>query len=118
MKIYGFRNLKVWQNSRSLALQVYQLTNLFPKEELFGLSSQMRRAAVSVTSNIAEGYNRFYRKEYIRFLYYALGSCAELETQLEIAYGLNYLDNKDYDSILDCIDHESRMLTKLITKLK
>ncbi len=117
MKIVGYRDLNVWQNGKKLVLMAYRQTTLFPKEELYGLTSQIRRSAVFIQSNIAEGYNRFYKKEYRRFLYIAIGSCAELETQLEIAYELNYMKENDYTNILERVDHESRMLNKLITKL-
>ncbi len=93
---------------------VYTTTGAFPRQESYCLTSQMRRAAVSVPSNIAEGFNRFQNREYTRFLYIALGSCAELETQLEIASELEYVNSKQKQELLDKIDHESRMLTNLI----
>lgn len=77
----------------------------------------MRRAAISVPSNIAEGFNRFYNKEYRQFLYIAIGSCAELETQIEIAFELKYLSEASKNELLETIDHESRMLRNLIKKL-
>jgi four helix bundle protein len=78
------KNLKIWQNSIHLVIEVYNLTRAFPKEELYGLSSQMRRAAISVPSNIAEGAARKNKTEYLQFLYISLGSLSELETQLII----------------------------------
>ncbi len=78
MEVNGFRDLKVWQSGKELVLEVYKLTAAFPKEELYGITSQMRRASVSIPANIAEGFNRYYSKDYKRFLYFALGSCAEL----------------------------------------
>lgn len=80
------KNLVVWQKSMKLVTRLYEVTRTFPKEELFGITSQMRRAAVSIPSNIAEGYGRVYGKETLRFLSNALGSASELETQLEICF--------------------------------
>ena len=117
MDVNGFRDLKVWELGKKLALDVYSSSKNFPKDELFGLTSQMRRAAVSIPSNIAEGFNRYHSKDYRRFLYIALGSCAELETQTEIAFELEYLRMEDKDKLLENIDHESRMLNNLIKKL-
>ena len=82
------KNLVVWQKSMKLVTRLYEVTRTFPKEELFGITSQMRRAAVSIPSNIAEGYGRVYGKETLRFLSNALGSASELETQLEICFRL------------------------------
>ena len=94
------------------------LTKKLPRHEIFGLTSQMRRAGISIPSNIAEGYNRHYKKEFNRFLYYALGSCAELETQTEIAFELQYMSDRDKKKLLEDIDHESKMLRTLIKKLE
>lgn len=96
---------------------VYVTTNTFPKQELYGLSSQMRRSSVSIPSNIAEGFNRLHNKEYKQFLYIALGSCAELETLIEIAAELKYMNEQMKAALLDKIDHESRMLNNLIKKV-
>lgn len=117
MDIKDFRDLKVWKLGKTIALEVYGLSKNFPKEELFGLTSQMRRAAISIPSNIAEGFNRFYKKEYQRFLYIALGSCGELETQTEIACELNYFGSEEKCRLLEDIDHEARMLRSLIKQL-
>ena len=84
----SYKDLTVWQKAMDLVLMVYRITKLFPKEELFVLVSQMRRAAISIPSNIAEGYTRRTRKEYIQFVQTAFGSAAELETQLEISWRL------------------------------
>lgn len=88
----AYRDLIAWQKSTALALQVYRSTQTFPKNEVYGLTSQMRRAAVSIASNIAEGKGRYSRKEFVQFLYRARGSLLELETQLFIARELLYLD--------------------------
>ncbi|MDD5085945.1 MAG: four helix bundle protein [Candidatus Omnitrophica bacterium] len=90
----------------------------FPKQEFYGLSFHMQKSAVSIPSNVAEGFNRFYNKEYKQFLYIALGSCAELETQIEIASELRYTSNERKQVLLEKIDHECRMLTNLIKKLR
>src|SRR6187401_1440650 len=91
MAVRNYRELKVWQHSIELSASIYQLTSGFPKEELYGLTSQMRRAAVSIPSNIAEGHSRESTKEYLHHLSFALGSLAELETQLVIAERLKYV---------------------------
>lgn len=88
----SYRDLIAWQKAKALALELYICTRKFPKHEIYGLSSQMRRAAVSVPSNIAEGKGRRSRKELVQFLYRARGSLLELETQLCIAYELEYID--------------------------
>jgi len=85
METKSFRELIVWQKARDLAVEIYRLTEGFPKSELFGLTSQMRRAAISISSNIAESYGRFHRKDKDHFLVIAFGSGSELESQLEIA---------------------------------
>jgi four helix bundle protein len=118
MKVANFRQLKVWQVGKKLALDVYRMTRVFPKDELYGITSQMRRAAVSVPSNIAEGFNRLHALEYRQFLYMALGSCAELETQIEIASELGYLALEHAEQLLEQLDHESKMLTSLIKKVR
>ena len=97
--------------------RVYELTRLFPKEELYGLTSQMRRAGVSVPSNIAEGFGRRHNTEYRQFLFIALGSCAELVTQLVIAQRLGYLAAETCDSLTDEVEQISKMTMGLIKKL-
>lgn len=117
MKINGFRDLKVWHSGKELALAIYQLTATFPKEEQYGITSQMRRASISIPANIAEGYNRYHSKDYKRFLYIALGSCAEPDTLLEIAGDLEYINDNQQVNLQERIDHESRMLKSLVNKL-
>jgi len=117
MQSRNFRDLRVWRFGKEIVLQIYQLTGKFPDEERYGLSSQMRRAAVSIPSNIAEGFNRYHNKEYRNFLFISLGSCAELETQLEIAINLGFIQAESSENIMDKLDHESRMLRKLIDSL-
>jgi four helix bundle protein len=117
MKITNFRDLDVWKLGKDIVLDIYRATEPFPKGEVYGLTAQMRKAAVSIPSNVAEGFNRFHNKEYRQFLYIALGSCAELETQVEIARDLGYLERTDRDGLVEKIDHETRMLRNLIKKL-
>ncbi len=117
MKIQKFRDLDVWKLGKDIVLDVYRATAEFPKDEIYGLVAQMRRASVSIPSNVAEGFNRFHNKEYRQLLYVALGSCAELETQVEISADLRYLADGERDLMLDKIDHETRMLRNLIKKL-
>ncbi len=116
-KIKSFRDLDVWILGMEIVVDVYELTKSFPREEVYGLVSQMRRAAVSIASNIAEGFNRYHNKEYRQFLYIALGSCAELETQIEVIMSLAYITKSQRDKIVEKLDHESRMLRNLIKRL-
>ena len=90
------KDLEVWKESMVLAKEVYILTNSFPKEELYGITSQMRRSVISVPSNIAEGAARSSDKEFIQFLYISLGSLAELETQLLLSHDLKFINNTDF----------------------
>src|SRR5450759_1944987 len=113
-KIKNFRDLDVWRLAMEIIGDYYKYTKSFPKEEIYGLVSQMRRAALSIASNIAEGFNRYHNKEYRQFLYIALGSCAELETQIEVSLLLGYITQSVRDKIIEKLDHESRMLRKLI----
>ena len=108
------KDLVVWNKSMELVIATYKLSSKFPEEEKFGLSSQMRRAAVSIPSNIAEGAARNSTKEYIRFLYIALGSLSELETQFLISNRLEYLN----DLLEDAITEIRKMLLSLIKSLK
>lgn len=116
-KIQNFRDLDIWKMGKALVIEIYNATKQFPKEELFGIVSQMRRSAVSIPSNVAEGFNRFYNKEYKQFLFTALGSCAELETQVEISNELGYINDTLTSNILEKLDHETRMIRNLIKKL-
>lgn len=116
-KIRNFRDLDVWKMGKEIVLDIYKVSKKFPQEEIYGMVNQMRRAAVSIPSNISEGFNRYHNKEYRQFLYVALGSCGELETQVEIASVLGYVNQEDVNSLLEKLDHESRMLRNLIKKL-
>ena len=117
MKIKSYKDLDIWKRSIKLVEDIYRLTKSFPKEELYGLTSQMRRAAVSIPSNIAEGFTRLHDKEYKQFLYIALGSCSELSTQIIIASRLKYFDNNKIEQLLNEIDEICRMTMSLIKKL-
>ena len=118
MKVEGrrnsYRDLIVWQKSMKLSKEIYLLTKTFPKEELYGLTSQIRRCAISIPSNIAEGKGRNSDKEFIRFLQVALGSVYELQTQLELSLQLNYIDN--IDDLLNLSIEIEKMINTLITK--
>jgi four helix bundle protein len=108
------KDLIVWKKGIGLVKLIYQATQSFPKEELYGLVSQMRRSAVSIPSNIAEGHGRCSDKELLRFLFISLGSTAELETQLLIACQLNFIQDSSYTEINDLIDEVRKMLVSLI----
>jgi four helix bundle protein len=116
--IKTYKELVVWQKAYKLSLLIYRLTSKFPKDEIYALVSQMRRAAVSVPSNIAEGYCRQGRLEYIQFLKIAFASGAELETQILIARDLKYTTAKDYKNASDILVEVMKMLNTLISKLK
>ena len=116
-KIKNFEDLRIWQKGIEVVKDVYILTKKFPKEELYGLTSQMRRSAVSIPSNIAEGFRRYHNKEYKQFLYIALGSCAELETQIIIANELDYINETNKTELIEKIKYICRMTVKLINKL-
>lgn len=116
-RIKNFRDLDVWQLAMEIIIDIYDVTKTFPKDEVYGLVSQMRRAAVSIASNIAEGFNRYHNKEYRQFMYIALGSCAELETHIEVSILLKYINQLVRDKISEKLDHESRMLRNLIKRL-
>lgn len=114
----NFKELKVWEKSYQLSLSIYKITSKYPDDEKFGLTSQIRRAAVSIPSNIAEGYGRRTRADYIKFLHIAYGSCCELETQMLISIDLNYMNNEKGIEIMDNIKEVERMLKSLITSLE
>lgn len=114
----NFKELKVWQKSYQLCLDIYKTTKGFPKEEIYGLTSQIRRSAVSIPSNIAEGYGRKTTPEYIRSLYIAYGSNCELETQILLSGDLGYLNPKVKMGVLDRIGDVERMLKALIKSLE
>ncbi|MBP6106680.1 MAG: four helix bundle protein [Steroidobacteraceae bacterium] len=112
------RDLAVWQKSMALAVSVHALSKQMPREETFGLASQMRRAAVSVPSNTAEGAARHTTKEFLTFLYIARGSLAELETQLRLTRAIGYLPDELVSPALASTDEVGRLLTSVIASLK
>lgn len=115
-KIRAFTDLIVWQESHKLVLMIYAATRKFPKEEIFGLTSQMRRSAVSITSNIAEGFARRSNKEKLQFYAVARGSLVELESQLLVVRDISYLNNKDFESIYGQLERSHQLLNAFINK--
>ena len=116
-KINSFRDLQIWQRGITLVERIYQATVSFPKEERYGLTSQIRRCAVSIPSNIAEGFGRGFKNEYKQFLFITIGSASELITQLTISDRLEYLSSKDADDLIDEVEQISKMTMALIKKL-
>jgi four helix bundle protein len=117
-KIEKHSDLLVWQRSRVLVKNIYDATTKFPKSELFGITNQMRRAVVSIPSNIAEGYGRHSNKEFKQFLNIARGSIAELQTQLLLTLDLGYINKSVHKELDDEIVEIYKMLNGLIKKLK
>lgn len=117
--MHRYRHLNFWSNSKELSIDVYRLTAGFPKEEKFGIVDQMRRASVSIPSNIAEGSSRNTNKDFKRFLGYSMGSAYELETQLEISKDLSFLTSKDYEvlslQLLSVIKQMSKFRTNCLS---
>ena len=114
----GYRDLKVWQLSLDLAVEICHSLKTFPNHELFGICSQIRRCSVSIPSNIAEGHQRDSTKEYLRFLSIARGSLAELETQLIISHRLNYIPNETHENYMARLGEVGRMLHGLQAALR
>jgi four helix bundle protein len=114
----SYRDLKVWQKAIDMVVGCYEISRRFPKDEIYGLTSQLRRAAVSVPVNIAEGYGRGSRKEYLQFLTIAQGSLKEVETHLIIAQRLDYLTQAQLKIALTRSDEIGKMLGSLIRSLK
>ena len=115
MKTY--RDLVVWQKSMRLVTQIYEVTRTFPKEEVYGLISQMRRCAVSIPSNIAEGYGRKSTDDYLRFLQIAISSLYEVQTQIEISLNLGYLSKDKFEKVYEQSREIERMLSSLSRKI-
>lgn len=113
----SYKDLIVWQKSILLCKEIYKVTENFPKSELYGLISQIRRSSVAIPSNIAEGQKRGHKTEYIQFLRIAYGSGAELETQLIIALNINFLKVKDFDLLNNLLQEIMKMLNKLLNVL-
>ena len=117
-KLKNYKDLKVWQRAYQLCLEIYKITKGFPDEEKYGLTSQLRRAAVSVPSNIAEGYGRKTTPEYIQFLYIAYGSICEIETQILLAGDLGYIEPVKLEMLHEGVGEVERMLKALIKSLE
>lgn len=113
-----FRKILVWQKSISLVTKIYKSTRNFPKEEIFGLTSQIKRSSISIPSNIAEGSGRESNKDFLRFLYISLGSLFEMQTQLEIAKNIEYLIEEEFNNLYEDSREIERMLVSLIKKIK
>ena len=117
MALQSHEELLVWQKAMDLVVEIYSLTKQLPKDELYGLVSQIRRAAVSIPSNIAEGYSRNSTREYIHFLHIARGSKAEIETQIKICERLGYISNDQTTVAHNIITEVGKMLNSMIKKL-
>src|SRR3989338_5739387 len=115
IKIKSFRDLIVWQKAKELGILIYRETESFPRSELYGLTSQMRRAAISISSNIAEGFKRNSNKEKIQFYTTAYGSLAELESQIEISRDLKYLSDQD-KIVIASINETARLLDGILAR--
>jgi four helix bundle protein len=116
--VRDYRKLKVWEKAHQLTLEVYKASQKMPSYELYGLTAQMRRAAVSIPANIAEGYGRSGDPEFSRFLRIAQGSSSELSYHLLVCSDLGYLDHRLVDRLADLVDEIQRMLAALVRKLK
>ena len=117
MKIESYQQLEVWKKAMSLVTEVYQQTQTYPKEEIYALAIQIRRSAISIPANIAEGWGRKNTKEYVQFLRISRGSLLELETHLIISANLNYLSQQSLESLSQKIQEISKMLNAMIKKL-
>ena len=118
MALKTYRDLEVWQTSMELVEETYRISQAFPDEEKFGLTSQLRRAAVSIPANIAEGYGRMHRGDYLRHLSIAKGSLAEVETLLTLAVRLSVMDREAAMKTWELTQQTGKMLSKLIAALK
>jgi four helix bundle protein len=117
-KINDFRDLIAWQKGHSLVLDIYKITKIFPKEEKFGIIDQMRRCAVSVTSNIAEGFSRKSPKEKIQFYHISLGSITELQNQLIISRDVGYITSETCDGIFKSCSDTQKLIRGLLKYLE
>jgi four helix bundle protein len=117
-KIESYKDLIAYQKAYEVCLRVYEATRTFPRQETYGLTAQLRRCAVSISSNIAEGYRRKNRREYLQFLHIASGSCAELETQIHLAKDLRYLEPELAKRLYESQEEVSRLLRGLIRSLE
>ncbi len=118
MKVRSYKELNIWKKGIEIVDCIYAITENFPQKELYGLACQMQKSAISIPSNIAEGFARGHTAEYKQFLRIALGSCAELDTQLIIAHKRNYITQAKALILQENLDHESRMIMNLIKSLR
>jgi four helix bundle protein len=116
--MHNFRELKIWQDTMKITKLTYKLTKLFPSSEMYGLTSQMNRAAVSIPSNIAEGAGRNSNKEFTQFLNISIGSCFELETQVILAFEFAYIEKEDLEKFVLDINRLEKMINSLISTLR
>lgn len=116
-KVNSFKELIVWQKSRLLVKEIYLITEKFPEKEKFGLATQLRRSAVSIPSNISEGYRRSTKPDYRHFLSISYGSAAELETQLILANDLKFIKDEEFNYLINLIIEISKMLQSMLNKL-
>jgi four helix bundle protein len=117
-KVKTFKELRMWQKGIEIVKEAYELTKSFPREELYGLSSQIRRSAVSIPSNIAEGFKRAHDKELKQFLHISLGSTAELETQMIISKELGFINEGDLKNFSEKLDHVGRMISAYLSSMQ
>lgn len=114
----NYKELQVWKKSHEITLEIYKITKVFPKEELFGLVSQLRRSSVSVPTNIAEGSGRFTQKDFASFLQISLGSCQEVEYLILLSKEINYIKETDFNQLEKSIGEIKAMLISLIKKVR
>jgi four helix bundle protein len=117
-KIQSFKDLKIWQLGMEIVEDIYEFTKKFPREEIYGLTSQIRRAAVSIPANIAEGFRRYHSKEHRQFLAVAMGSLAELETELLLAVRLKFISQDEVAAISSKLESLGRMLTTVLRRFR
>lgn len=108
--MHNYKNLKIWKEAALFSVELYKVTSMFPKDEIYGLTNQLRRASVSISSNIAEGSKRTTKKDFKSFLAIAHGSGAEVESQLFIAHELGYIEEKKYQEVTKRLDEIMRMI--------
>lgn len=118
MVVQSYRDLEIWQKSMELVTRIYTLSQKFPREEIYGLTSQIRRSAVSIPSNIAEGRGKRSTKDFLRFLNIAYGSLAELETQLLISQNLGFVEGQEVERLLDDASRIGRMMNGMMAGLE
>ena len=115
--VTSYKDLLIWQKGIEIVKEVYVLSKKLPKEEVYGLTSQIKRSSISIPSNIAEGWRRNYTKSYVQFLKYSRGSLLELETQIIIAKELDFISDKQFDRVQNLITEESKMLNAFIKSI-